>query len=127
MCNNGLLSDKENANAYISKFKQEIKIPFIRDLFEELDSVMKCSNDMFATFDVFNMDKRKCKHQLCLKKKTLTNQLLKTTVTISSAKDFFSEFNKSISHNPKKVNKMIKGLYQKGKCKKPNNMEINKE
>ena len=127
MCNNGLLSDEENANAYISKFKQEIKIPFIYDLFEEFDSVMKCSNNMFAAFDVFNMDKRKCKHQLCLMKKTLTNQLLKTTVTISSAKDFFSEFNKSISQNSKKVNKMFKGLYQKGKCKKPNNMEINKE
>ena len=90
MHSNGLLNDEEKANVYISKFKQEIKILFIHDLFEELDSVMKCSNNMFAIFDVFNtnsklnMDKRKFKHQLCLMKKTLTHQLLKTTVTIST-------------------------------------------
>ena len=129
------LIEEEDLYTLITKFKSNVKTPFMNDLIAELNNALKINDPVLLAFDVFNVsvnfpeEERKHHTEVLLtfygtvQSSTFqSNNSVAPAVPNSIADDetirsFFEDFKSSVAREEKKRNNEIKMLVQLGKLK----------
>ena len=129
------LIEEEDLYTLITKFKSNVKTPFMNDLIAELNDALKINDPVLLAFDVFNVcinfpeEERKHHTEVLLtfygtaqsltfqSNNSVAPEVLNSMVDDETIRIFFEDFKSSVAREEKKRNNEIKMLAQLGKLK----------
>ena len=129
------LIEEEDLYTLITKFKSNVKTPFMNDLIAELNDALKINDPVLLAFDVFNVcvnfpeEERKHHTEVLLtfygtaqsstfqSNNSVAPAVLNRMVDDETIRSFFEDFKSSVAREEKKRNNEIKMLVQLGKLK----------
>ena len=127
--------EEEDLYILITKFKSNIKTPFMNDLIAELNDALKINDPVLLAFNVFNVcvnfpeEERKHPTEVLLtfygtaqsstfqSNNSVAPAVLNSMVDDETIRSFFEDFKSSVAREEKKRNNEIKMLVQLGKLK----------
>ena len=129
------LIEEEDLYTLITKFKSNVKTPFMNDLIAELNNALKINDPVLLAFDVFNVsvnfpeEERKHHTEVLLtfygtvqsstfqSNNSVAPAVPNSIVDDETIRSFFEDFKSSVAREEKKRNNEIKMLVQLGKLK----------